>query len=183
MLCTSLQPNIELSKVCCVHYLSQLLSWALSKVHCVHHISQILSVSRYVVYITSANYWVAQGMLCASPQSIINWSRVLMTGVSYGMCITTANYWGKQGLFLYPSCMSGCLWITSTKYWVKQKKVVNLIILQDGEVIDHTWTRIKTNKNYLRINKVEKSDTGVFICRGVNGFGSVNVRVELIVTG
>ena len=54
--------------------------------------------------------------------------------------------------------------------------------MQDGEIIDHTWTRIKTNKNYLRINKVEKSDTGVFICRGVNGFGSVNVRVELIVT-
>ena len=33
----------------------------------------------------------------------------------------------------------------------------------------------------LRGAKVE--DTGVFYCRGVNGFGSVRVRVELIVTG
>jgi hypothetical protein len=42
---------------------------------------------------------------------------------------------------------------------------------------------MKTNKNYLKLKSVEKSDTGVFICRGVNGFGSVKVRVELIVTG
>ena len=54
---------------------------------------------------------------------------------------------------------------------------------QDGETIDYTWTRVKTNKNYLKLKSVEKSDTGVFICRGVNGFGSVKVRVELIVTG
>merc|ERR1711892_847096 len=53
---------------------------------------------------------------------------------------------------------------------------------KDGETIDHTWTRMKTNKNHLKLKGVQKSDTGVFICRGVNGFGSVNVRVELIVT-
>ena len=42
---------------------------------------------------------------------------------------------------------------------------------------------MKTNKNYLKLKSVQKSDTGVFICRGVNGFGSVKVRVELVVTG
>ena len=55
-------------------------------------------------------------------------------------------------------------------------------MLQDGETIDYTWTRVKTNKNYLKLKSAQKTDTGVFVCRGVNGFGSVKVRVELIVT-
>ena len=74
---------------------------------------------------------------------------------------------------------------------------------QDGEVVDYTWTRVKTNKNYLKVKQTfqdiisnlsnlqfcfqlrgaKLEDTGVFYCRGVNGFGSVRVRVELIITG
>ena len=42
---------------------------------------------------------------------------------------------------------------------------------------------MKTNKNYLKLKSVHKTDTGVFVCRGVNGFGSVKVRIELVVTG
>ena len=72
--------------------------------------------------------------------------------------------------------------------------------MQDGEVVDYTWTRVKTNKNYLKVKQTiqdmisnlqfclqlrgaKLEDTGVFYCRGVNGFGSVRVRVELIITG
>ena len=58
-----------------------------------------------------------------------------------------------------------------------------MVNFQDGEAIDYTWTRVKTHKNYLKMKNVKKDDTGVFICRGVNGFGSVSVRVDLIVTG
>ena len=54
---------------------------------------------------------------------------------------------------------------------------------KDGEVVDYTWTRINTNKNYLKLRAAQPGDTGVWNCRGVNGFGSVNVRIELIVTG
>ena len=50
-------------------------------------------------------------------------------------------------------------------------------------MIDHTWTRIKTSKKVLKIKKVVMEDTGVLICKGVNGFGSAQVRVELIVIG
>ena len=54
---------------------------------------------------------------------------------------------------------------------------------KDGEVVDYTWTRINTNKNFLKLRAAQPGDTGVWNCRGVNGFGSVNVRMELIVTG
>ena len=36
---------------------------------------------------------------------------------------------------------------------------------------------------YLQLRGAKLEDTGIFYCRGVNGFGSVRVRVELIVTG
>ena len=81
------------------------------------------------------------------------------------------------------------------------KKIVTFS-WQDGEVVDYTWTRVKTNKNYLKVTEkhyfcdyqflqfcilqlrgAKLEDTGIFYCRGVNGFGSVRVRVELIVTG
>ena len=53
---------------------------------------------------------------------------------------------------------------------------------KDGENIDYTWTRVKTNKNYLKLRSAHKSDTGVWECRAVNGFGSVSVKIELVVT-
>ena len=68
--------------------------------------------------------------------------------------------------------------------------------------MDYTWTRVKTNKNYLKVKQkkpfhnyhqflqfclqlrgAKVEDSGIFYCRGVNGFGSVRVRLELIVTG
>ena len=36
---------------------------------------------------------------------------------------------------------------------------------------------------YLQLRGAKLEDSGIFYCRGVNGFGSVRVRVELIVTG
>merc|ERR1719445_2706256 len=33
----------------------------------------------------------------------------------------------------------------------------------------------------MRIKKTQEGDTGVYICKGVNGFGNTEVRVDLIV--
>ena len=52
-----------------------------------------------------------------------------------------------------------------------------------GETIDYTFIRIRTKGRQLRIKKAQEDDTGVFICKGVNGFGNVEVRVDLIVIG
>ena len=52
-----------------------------------------------------------------------------------------------------------------------------------GETIDYTFIRIRTKGRQLRIKKSQETDTGVFICKGVNGFGNVEVRVDLIVIG
>ena len=50
-------------------------------------------------------------------------------------------------------------------------------------MIDYTWTRMKTSKKVLKIKNVQKEDTGVLVCKAINGFGSVHVRIELIVIG
>ena len=42
---------------------------------------------------------------------------------------------------------------------------------------------MKTLKRVLKIRHIESADTGVYTCRGVNGFGSVTVRAEIIVKG
>jgi hypothetical protein len=55
--------------------------------------------------------------------------------------------------------------------------------VQNGDVIDHTWTRMKTYRKVLKIRNVVEADTGVLTCRGINGFGSASVRVELLVSG
>jgi hypothetical protein len=39
------------------------------------------------------------------------------------------------------------------------------------------------NNKVLKIKSAELEDTGVFNCKGVNGFGSDSVRLELIVVG
>ena len=35
----------------------------------------------------------------------------------------------------------------------------------------------------MKIRKVVEEDTGVYYCKGVNGFGNTQVRVDLIVIG
>ena len=42
---------------------------------------------------------------------------------------------------------------------------------------------MKTYRKVLKIRNVVESDTGVLHCRGINGFGSASVRVELLVSG
>ena len=46
-----------------------------------------------------------------------------------------------------------------------------------------TWHRFKTNRRFLKIKSVEIGDSGIFVCKGVNGFGSVSVQIQLVVRG
>ncbi len=56
---------------------------------------------------------------------------------------------------------------------------------KDNEKIDYTWERYKTKQDskWLRIKRANEDDTGVYVCKAVNGFGSETVRIELIVIG
>ena len=49
------------------------------------------------------------------------------------------------------------------------------------EAIDYQWTRYKTNKKSLKIKDVDKTDSGKFICKGINGFGKEKIEINLIV--
>jgi len=50
-----------------------------------------------------------------------------------------------------------------------------------GETIDYSFIRIRTKNKALKIRKSQEDDTGIYICKGVNGFGNVEVRVDLII--
>jgi len=51
------------------------------------------------------------------------------------------------------------------------------------EVIDLSWTRFRANKKNLKIKGVGKDDRGMYKCKGINGFGSTEVMLELLVVG
>ena len=50
-------------------------------------------------------------------------------------------------------------------------------------MIDYSWIRMKVNKKQLKIRSVTDEDTGVYVCKGINGFGSQQIRIELIAIG
>ena len=52
-----------------------------------------------------------------------------------------------------------------------------------GDVVDFSWTRVRANKRYLKIRGVVKEDRGEYTCKGINGFGSAEVVLELLVVG
>ena len=43
--------------------------------------------------------------------------------------------------------------------------------------------RFKTQKRNLKIRPVQLEDTGIYTCKGTNGFGSEEIRIDLIVIG
>lgn len=53
---------------------------------------------------------------------------------------------------------------------------------KDKETIDsYSWVRFKPVKKSLKIKDVSKEDTGIYVCKGINGFGSEEIRIDLIV--
>ena len=41
----------------------------------------------------------------------------------------------------------------------------------------------RSNNKVLKIRAAKLDDTGLFVCRGVNGFGKAQVNIHLIVVG
>ena len=54
---------------------------------------------------------------------------------------------------------------------------------KDGRNIHSGWTRFRVLQNGLRIKEVETDDAGTYICKAINGFGSVNINYTLIIIG
>ena len=52
---------------------------------------------------------------------------------------------------------------------------------KDGDKIDYMWDTYRISRKSLKIKHVTEDDTGIFTCKGINGFGSDEVRIELIV--
>ena len=50
-------------------------------------------------------------------------------------------------------------------------------------IIDYSWTRFEASKKVLKISRAQLEDTGIYRCKGTNGFGSTTVRIDLIVIG
>ena len=59
-----------------------------------------------------------------------------------------------------------------------------VIASQDGHPIDDiTWMRYRKNKNVLKVRNANHDDTGIYTCKGINGFGSSEARIEVIIVG
>lgn len=54
---------------------------------------------------------------------------------------------------------------------------------KDGRNIHSGWIRFRILRMGLKIKEVEADDSGTYICKATNGFGSVNINYTLIVIG
>ena len=52
-----------------------------------------------------------------------------------------------------------------------------------GEKIDYSWIRLRVVKRWLKVKGALVGDTGQYTCKGVNGFGTTQVKVKIIVLG
>ena len=52
---------------------------------------------------------------------------------------------------------------------------------QDDQLINPMRDRFRTSRKSLKIKGVNLADSGVFECKGVNGFGSLSVQIHLLV--
>jgi len=52
---------------------------------------------------------------------------------------------------------------------------------KDGDEVSVGWERYRVRNNALYIRDMELHDSGVFLCRATNGFGSVDVKYLVLV--
>jgi hypothetical protein len=57
--------------------------------------------------------------------------------------------------------------------WTKDTEVIN----------NYSWQRFRVTKKSMKITKATLDDTGIYICKGTNGFGWQDSRIDLIVIG
>uniref|UniRef100_A0A8C4PW56 Ig-like domain-containing protein n=1 Tax=Eptatretus burgeri TaxID=7764 RepID=A0A8C4PW56_EPTBU len=54
---------------------------------------------------------------------------------------------------------------------------------KDGRNINSGWLRFRMLPKSLRIERVERDDAGVYMCKAANGFGSIRINYTLVVIG
>ena len=54
---------------------------------------------------------------------------------------------------------------------------------KDREAINSAWTRFRRLPTGLRIKDVALEDAGDYVCKGINGFGTVDIYYTLYVLG
>ena len=52
---------------------------------------------------------------------------------------------------------------------------------KDQDDISYAWSRYRTTRRTLKIKSVIKEDMGIYVCKGINGFGKAETRIELVV--
>ncbi|XP_076030096.1 fibroblast growth factor receptor-like 1 [Oratosquilla oratoria] len=52
---------------------------------------------------------------------------------------------------------------------------------KDNEPVDDMWTRFVSRRHSLKIKGVVEADSGMYTCKGVNGFGQATATIQLIV--
>ena len=52
---------------------------------------------------------------------------------------------------------------------------------KDGQEVSVGWERYRVRHDDLLVRDVEQDDSGVFVCRATNGFGSVDVKYLVLV--
>ena len=52
---------------------------------------------------------------------------------------------------------------------------------KDQDDISYAWSRYRTTRRTLKIKSVIKEDQGIYVCKGINGFGKAETRIELVV--
>jgi hypothetical protein len=50
-------------------------------------------------------------------------------------------------------------------------------------ITNYAWIRFRATKKSLKIANVAKEDAGEYTCKGTNGFGTLEVKINLIVIG
>ena len=52
---------------------------------------------------------------------------------------------------------------------------------KDQDDISYAWSRYRITRRTLKIKSVIKDDMGIYVCKGINGFGKAETRIELVV--
>ncbi len=50
-------------------------------------------------------------------------------------------------------------------------------------ITEYGWTRFTLGKRSLKISQAEYEDTGIYVCKGTNGYGSQEVRIGMMLLG
>lgn len=54
---------------------------------------------------------------------------------------------------------------------------------KDKYLIHQGWERFKVTQKWLKIKEIVMEDAGLYVCKAINGFGSVSINVTLRVVG